>query len=1111
MSRLCVGGNPGLLQPSSVVVEALLHVAKIDAFRDTWMPIDDFASIIHASFNLTRTTKDILTGLVVNRRISKDALTKECVDSRHNNMTGIFRDFRYNGKKKVHYLCLCNPGSTPSPPPDGKQWFVDIRTLPPNWNPERGAMGTAMTTVDYERIQVALTEFLRPMIVQDRKRPKKSVPPNASDVSSKRPKTALSTSSVTIQNPDGSTVVFEVQPQFAKEITDMIIKLTEQQDICVLTEKVIETQTAINRNEVTRTAETCMAISEPISVDDGTDATDNVPAQNVSIVSGEKERNNKVTDRLVTVNGNLHKVKGVPAAFELIHKTRHSVLKKKGLELAKVKKCLDRGKFQGTELAKRIYAAAIVLTPGLSLTGAETLIPMVIAAFMADTQGSLDLSELPKMTNSFPSGSSLREFLYLYAIDCLLELSENLEKADCVYLACDKGNKKGLGHFVKVLSWWDKKAGKVQMFTLDVDASEGMTADCAQAIQHSLKKVNGILEALLLSGTTTDSGGGGVLEKLAEELNLRDLCKEGNVFQIANCTLHAIQLALSNPVKIAFLEGSLGSRSMMQALHSVYDLQQSMEYDHFKSYMKTAQQWVGQNILNKKETHPPKDDFEKDWYQLLRFTGDLVDDTLSITVVPAPVLTRWWYVGVAAEFLILHFHTVFRACQLICNDHDTKSRPNIIASALYSQMMEPQIFSDLVFLRTFHQEFLVEHFDWLQELDNQSQQSGFRSHQILVRYFFMKKDLEQLDKDINQDGRLVQWKDTLNTLTLPQEEEQWRKVRLFLKESKKSLKKHFDRWATDLMPHGLGSDHVTAQIIAKKLLQLTNGHNTQPVEGANKWVYLPGHDRVVQTCEFAEFLEENCKTVPKMNQTYLDIAKVVGSGTDLWNPSEDTPEMVFLRNQFCAMTLPLASNTHMAERAVKECKIVSATGKKEELRSVMSICRSALLSELTGLDGKEKAKKALHVVCEHHKRMSARPKTNDNVRRKEDIKFLLKEDHFKKKRIEKKQAKMLQQTRNKKKNVAQKKTGVDQTDAILGLVRFGKIRMNIYVASIDQELDFREISRMVADGSGVLKEGNVTQKLALLRAHEATRTKRQLKDVDSFEPLSGAVFNVLEA
>ena len=88
--------------------------------------------------------------------------------------------------------------------------------------------------------------------------------------------------------------------------------------------------------------------------------------------------------------------------------------------------------------------------------------------------------------------------------------------------------------------------------------------------------------------------------------------------------------------------------------------------------------------------------------------------------------------------------------------------------------------------------------------------------------------------------------------------------------------------------------------------------------------------------------------------------------------------------------------------------------------------------------------------------------------------------------MEKKQAKMLQQ--NKNKNVAQKKTGVDKTDAILGLVRFGKIRMNLFLSSIDQELDFREISRMVADGNGALKEGNVTQKLALLRA---TRQREQ--------------------
>ena len=490
-------------EPSTVLVEALLHVALLDAFCDTWMPIDDYCSIIHASFDLPRTTKILLTGNLLKEHLSRDALTKSCVDSRQPNTTGIFRDWLclQNGTgKRSYYLCLCKPGSTPSAPKDGYRWSDDLNSLPPNWIPDRCVMRTILGAEEFGRLQEKLTEFLRPLGAQDKKRQIKETSETdtqeAFDSSSKRHRATSKMSSmysiISIENPDGTTVLFNVPPAYARRLADM---MTEHQDIAVPTKQVKETHVPTKQVIETHTA-TAVEISERICVDNGTDATENVPDQNVEIVSAEKERNisaekernNKVTDHLVTFNGNMHRVMGVPDVFELIHKTRHTVLKKKSMELANVKKCLDKNKFQGTELAKRIYAAAIVLTPGLSLTGAETLIPMVIAAFMADTQGSLDLSELPRMTKSFPSGSSLREFLYLYAIDCLLELSEALEKADCVYLACDKGNKKGLGHFVKVLSWWDKKTGKVKMFTLDVDASEGMTADCALAIQHSLKK-----------------------------------------------------------------------------------------------------------------------------------------------------------------------------------------------------------------------------------------------------------------------------------------------------------------------------------------------------------------------------------------------------------------------------------------------------------------------------------------------------------------------------------------------------------------------------------------------------------------------------------------------
>jgi hypothetical protein len=41
-------------------------------------------------------------------------------------------------------------------------------------------------------------------------------------------------------------------------------------------------------------------------------------------------------------------------------------------------------------------------------------------------------------------------------------------------------------------------------------------------------------------------------------------------------------------------EGSLGARTMMQMLHSAYDLQESMEFSEFRLVMDEAKQWVEQ-------------------------------------------------------------------------------------------------------------------------------------------------------------------------------------------------------------------------------------------------------------------------------------------------------------------------------------------------------------------------------------------------------------------------------------------------------------------------------------------------------------------------------------
>jgi len=251
------------------------------------------------------------------------------------------------------------------------------------------------------------------------------------------------------------------------------------------------------------------------------------------------------------------------------------------------------------------------------------------------------------------------------------------------------------------------------------------------------------------------------------------------IYHVANCTLHAIQLTLSNPVKVAFMEGGLEKRSMLQMLHSMYDLQESMEYEHFQLYMEKAKQLVIRKLTHTAESHPPVDEFEVDWYRLLAFVPRFINEDEIIKRVPAAVLTRWWYVGVAGEYAVRHYLIVFAACQMIINDHDINSRPTIIAGSLYSLMMEQQLYSDLVFLRTFHVEFLVQHFQWLQEADNITKEPGFRSHQIAVRYYLMDHDLKALESDLDDPSKFVDWRQSLRDLSEAGINEQMKKVRLF--------------------------------------------------------------------------------------------------------------------------------------------------------------------------------------------------------------------------------------------------------------------------------------------------------------------------------------------
>jgi len=91
-----------------------------------------------------------------------------------------------------------------------------------------------------------------------------------------------------------------------------------------------------------------------------------------------------------------------------------------------------------------------------------------------------------------------------------------------------------------------------------------------QASMNKLKPQDNS-DSHLLHGHATDSGGGGVLENLGNNVRLLpNLCAARRMYKIANCTIHSINLQLSNAVKHALGEGSLEKINASQLLHSVH-------------------------------------------------------------------------------------------------------------------------------------------------------------------------------------------------------------------------------------------------------------------------------------------------------------------------------------------------------------------------------------------------------------------------------------------------------------------------------------------------------------------------------------------------------------
>jgi hypothetical protein len=130
----------------------------------------------------------------------------------------------------------------------------------------------------------------------------------------------------------------------------------------------------------------------------------------------------------------------------------------------------------------------------------------------------------------------------------------------------------------------------------------------------------------------------------------------------------------------------------------------------------------------------------------------------------APVLTRWWTVGEAAQTLYHCYLLLLKVTQSVINS--TSGKRDKIASGQQPLLLEPEIYSDLTLITCYHNWCVVPNFGWMQAETDMSGVPGFQSHNTRARYYLMQSGLKTTKATIATDhGSFQPFQDSLLLLS----------------------------------------------------------------------------------------------------------------------------------------------------------------------------------------------------------------------------------------------------------------------------------------------------------------------------------------------------------
>ena len=629
-------------------------------------------------------------------------------------------------------------------------------------------------------------------------------------------------------------------------------------------------------------------------------------------------------------------------------------------QIVRIQKHLDRQRYIGTDLSKEVLATAFAHAPACSGSAREILISSAIYCFLNDV-GWGKKSLIKKITRSSTPSQTLCDKLVtrLAAKKMAMVRSELSDNDIKIYIACDKGNKKGISHFVKYLTYWCKKSGRVRKALLDIDASGGSSAACAEAVDHSLIKIDPPPpgERRKLNGQCTDAGGGGTGASMKSELTKKSRTSPEN-YLTATCSLHALNLCMSNPISKLFGEGGLEKRNALQLIHSAYNLQigggGGMEHQEFEA--------IYTDLFHEK------------------FEG-----------ITCPIMTRWYTVGLGARRVIEEWDRLKIIAKKIRQGYSAESAPNKCASALTSMLAEPALKAHCAFIMGYHEAWWNRQFLWLQSKDEQTRTPGFRSQHMAVRFFVMFRSIENLSVNFQTDNAFEAYRAAKNLVVNVKEIEHLNKIeRDFFKIAKNSLVKHFKQWLNqELLPCAIATSEPE--------LSTAFAEYFSAAENISSVTFFSRvHGVEICTTDLIEFVKiystfsVNTQFAQSSLSNHTEAVNEIANGKNLYE-KRCSPAMKKLRTFVLYTFLPFPVHTQFVESGVKESALVSQTGREEQARTNIAIIRSRTVEDFL-----EKARKKVKHKVQGNEDKKILPK---GWKRNREIITGAKAQHYKVKKI----------------------------------------------------------------------------------------------------------------